>query len=804
MEDLRRNKDLIRKDARKNFNYAFGKNPEIAQYATESVRQDVAKLLENFALDNNIKLSKKQIIVLVNSLKGINRAEFNGSLDKTIELMIANFSKTLTKKLPEVENKDKQVTDLANQVRDMLRTNLGFTLADLDSSSSAKNKLPKHIVNWIDRVMNPYSDEEFVQIYNRLQNMTTEEFEQKYGKSIDDQALGIKPISGFDVLKQFLAMDEKTENMLFNMLYYQDYEYNVKMGETTPIYDFNKFGKILRGAVYKNKRTFDDIYLDYYYSLMLLSLPNRRYKPAQQALFDRYGVYLAYPKVDMEEAKEEEHLIKNLFEDINETMDEIENFKEKDIAYNKITEVYQFLWQHSPEKIPTNADRELINEKIYSIIEIFGEDDSIADTIKAGQDILAQDDNVNYAKYQELITIMFNEMSMYATTLDGQTMADSIKECIKSIENRKTGFVLNVFAPKHQSKAYELLDKYIKARAKNKKNAPELFATFEEFTKRHRLLKKPEEMLNEYMLLLAKPFEGDKGRTYSEAEKAKLKDVKEVYQVNLKGNLVISNLLDMQYIIMDCAKEGNLNIVRDEFKNSQLQLKDGRTLPLDSDEVLEAILKPLVEGMDPKTALLFIEQLGLSERAIEVFTKDVNMKKMCQHIRRIDSIFSSANTQLKTIRTEQAKLGNIDKDPNWEQKLNELREKLKRKVHNTNYRKIEKLVDAAFNDLLDEIEKHPNHSKTALLYLNLENLKGGIVYLAKHDVERLNLSLKGYQRYIDLIRQLKLQPNSPAIEIRNQYLAEIEKVEQFAEKHTRKYEELEFHTANADDFDSEF
>ena len=124
--------------------------------------------------------------------------------------MVANFTQTLTTKLPNVENKDKQITDLANQVRDMLRTNLGFTLADLDDSSSAKKKLPKHIINWIDNVASPYSDEEFVQIYNRMQNMTTQEFEQKYGSTIDDAALGIKPITGYDILKQFLAMDEKT------------------------------------------------------------------------------------------------------------------------------------------------------------------------------------------------------------------------------------------------------------------------------------------------------------------------------------------------------------------------------------------------------------------------------------------------------------------------------------------------------------------------------------------------------------------------------------------------------------------
>ena len=107
--------------------------------------------------------------------------------------------------------------------------------------------------------------------------------------------------------------------------------------------------------------------------------------------------------------------------------------------------------------------------------------------------------------------------------------------------------------------------------------------------------------------------------------------------------------------------------------------------------------------------------------------------------------------------------------------------------------------------MLDEIEKHPQHPKTALLYLHMENLKSGIEYLAKADVNKLNSALKGYQRYIDLIKQLQIPPNSPAIELREKYLAEIQKVEDFATKYTgRHYDELEFHTKSSDDYDAEF
>lgn len=251
---------------------------------------------------------------------------------------------------------------------------------------------------------------------------------------------------------------------------------------------------------------------------------------------------------------------------------------------------------------------------------------------------------------------------------------------------------------------------------------------------------------------------------------------------------------------MDCAKEGNLNIVKDEFKNSQLKLRDGRTVSLDSDEALVTILSPLIHSTDLKTAISFIDQLGLSERVIELYTKNINTQKVCKKIKRIDNILISANSQIKSIKKEQAKLGNIDDAPDWAEKLEELRNNLIRKVHNTNYKKIDKLVNATFNDLLDEIEKHPQHSKTALLYLHLEQLKDGILYLAKHDVDKLNNALKAYQQYVDMIKQLQLPPNSPAIKLRDEYLVKIQEIEDFANKHTRRYDELSLHTENSDDY----
>lgn len=793
MEDLRRNKESIRQVARKNFDYVFAKNPEFIKYGIESIRLDATKLLKEFANENNIKLEEKQIISLINSLKGIDKSKFDGSLNNTIELMGESFTKALIVNLPNFDDKNDKIEDLANQVQNMLRTKLEFTLADLNESSSAKGHLPKNIIKWIDKVIEPRSDEEFVQIFNELQNMTSEEFNQKYGNKIDNEALNISSITGYDVLKQYLAMDSKTEDMLFSMLYYQDYEYNVEMSETEPIYDFNKFGKILRGSFYKKNRTFDDLYLDYYYSLMLLTLPSRRYKPVQQQLFEKQGVFFAYPQTDFDEEKEVETLVNEFSSKIAESMDNIENGKIQSATLKNISNVYKYILKKSPDAVPTKSERIRINKKIQDFLNDYNQDEDISKVIQAAQSILAQDTTVSYQTYQNLITVVYEELNKYAKSFDGKSINDFIKKEIKGIETFKTQFVMGMFPPQYQGKAYELVNKYIRACAKQKENAPEILYELEMLLRKHRFVKKPEQMLNEYLLLLAKPDGNDNRRELSQLEKDQLNEVKEIYQTTIQNNLFASNFLDLQYIIMDCAKEGNLNIVKDELKNSQIKLSDGSYVTINSDAGMSIVVAALLEGMDLKDVKTFIEQLGLSERVVEVYSK-MNMKKLYSLVKRLHSIFSSVNSQLKFIRKETEKLGNIDDVPNYEEKLEVLKQNIKHKIHNTNYRKTGKIVDSAFTDLLNKIKEDPQISKTDLLNIYLNGLKQAMIMVSSADVNEIISAQKDYQLYISLVQQLQLPPNSPAIGLREEFLGKIKELEEFTKQQHRRYPELNITT----------
>ena len=78
----------------------------------------------------------------------------------------------------------------------------------------------------------------------------------------------------------------------------------------------------------------------------------------------------------------------------------------------------------------------------------------------------------------------------------------------------------------------------------------------------------------------------------------------------------------------------------------------------------------------------------------------------------------------------------------------------------------------------------------------MENVKTATLYVATKQVEELNLKLQAYQRIYDLIRKLKIRKDSPVLPLLEKFFDEVHKVEEFAEKHTRDYKNLDIKTGN--------
>ena len=84
-----------------------------------------------------------------------------------------------------------------------------FDEKDMESVDFRRDNMPA-IEKWIDDTFKPATDEEFVKIFRKLQDMPLDNFKSKYNSTITDSALGIKPITGYEVLKKFRTKTKRS------------------------------------------------------------------------------------------------------------------------------------------------------------------------------------------------------------------------------------------------------------------------------------------------------------------------------------------------------------------------------------------------------------------------------------------------------------------------------------------------------------------------------------------------------------------------------------------------------------------
>ena len=89
--------------------------------------------------------------------------------------------------------------------RKFLTEKLYFNKEDLDLSDLDNQKII-HIIKFIDRIYDPADDDEFVEIYRQIQDMTDEEFKTEILSKANYEDMGVKSLTGYDILKNYRDM----------------------------------------------------------------------------------------------------------------------------------------------------------------------------------------------------------------------------------------------------------------------------------------------------------------------------------------------------------------------------------------------------------------------------------------------------------------------------------------------------------------------------------------------------------------------------------------------------------------------
>ena len=801
-KELDKLRKKLRNEARDNFDYIMAKNIDILKYAAESSRKDLYVEIKKFAKDNNVNLNIKSMTKIVNSMKRINNNDYNGSIKQGVDLMISNFEKYMKLKTNLPQSK---IKDFSEKIKPLIEKNLIITENDVKTSFiSGRNE---RIAAWIDREFRPNTDKEFAQILNNIRNMTTEDFKKNYDSKISDSDLGIRAINGYDVVKLIRSGNDEMKKSYINTIFSESYYKDIDESKIRAYYDLKKLSRNLSGGTYVGgKRSFDDLYSDFYYNFQGLTI-KKEFKKYKDDAFKKYFAFPAYPLVEISTPDEIESSIETFKNKINDYMDYIYAYKNQQASLD----IVYALKEYADKKLPKTGD---ISERQYNkisyeinrLMALNSSDSTITDKKLEAEDLLSSGTRA-VSDYKEYIDSVYNLFKIYEKTSDGKTMSEAQEVTENNINMYKKTYVMSMFEPKYQGRAIELINKWISAKSKavwvkdhfvptvsddssdeaveisekyeqNVANADEIFDRFKEMYMKHRLLETPDRYMNEYLLLCAKDAKHPDKKYSSETEEGKkaISELRETYKSNLKSLLYKADMMELQCTLMDCAKKGNLNAVRNAFKTSTMELTNGSVVTLDSNEGLNLIVGPMLNEQSLDTAALFLNQLGLSEKIAKMISDNSSIDIAYKNFNRIQSILKSTDSQAKFARNEFKKLGNIDDKPNYEEIITDLKERIIDKCYKTNYRAGASIFEAALDDVLKEIKEQPERSKTLLLGTNIDLAISGLREVVKNNINYLNTPLEIIQKRYDLLRKLILPDNSSVIEDVQKYIEGLEEL----------------------------
>ena len=166
---------------------------------------DIYKILKKY----NIELTEDEALSIADEF-GMDLSLFDGSVKNTIKTLMNDLSINIDKIITNTDaNKE-----IKAYLQKYLEKQLYFNKSDIN------NKKIEHIINFIDREFDPADDNELVKIYRKIQDMTIEEFKKEILPKTKAEDLGIKSVTGYEILKKIQRYDEKTNTDFMNTVYF--------------------------------------------------------------------------------------------------------------------------------------------------------------------------------------------------------------------------------------------------------------------------------------------------------------------------------------------------------------------------------------------------------------------------------------------------------------------------------------------------------------------------------------------------------------------------------------------------------
>lgn len=453
--------------AREYFDYAFSKDPMVLYYYATNPKVNQTIDIVNKALDNhNIKLDNDKKIDIIRNVASYSNSEkqqFDGSLKNTIGFMVGKTMKQFDENVPDSEDARLAKKEIKENLTNSLSEALYFNEADINNKSTKF----KAITQYIDKKYNPETNEDFVNIYRNLQDMTTEEF-KKETADVKDEDMAIKDYSGYEMLKRYKSADSTVESSVRNSVYQQELLKDVKLSETEPVYKYNKLYKKNDGAIYNKGRTLDDLYIDLKSSLMRLEY-EKMFNKYKDANLRKYNAMPAYPKMDpigeknmQEKQKVIEDLVTGYTSQVKNKRDTLNTY---DLLGNLVTHISKL----SDDEVVSKKKAQKINNLTEQFIDDSFEDTSMEKSITSAVQVsmLPQMKGATGADYKQAAKGLFSEYKGLTNLNPPEELNKSILQDMYILKNSLKSLVKTNVDAQHQSLLAEDVNNWLREESKS-------------------------------------------------------------------------------------------------------------------------------------------------------------------------------------------------------------------------------------------------------------------------------------------------------------------------------------------------
>ena len=811
VKDINKVKEQQRKLAYKDFQYPFykgGLSSDVLYSSAVNHGTDLTMTLYTPLEKHNVKFSIDDLTKVLKDATKLQKDEgnlYNGSLKNSIDIITNRISKQFDEVISATDESKLAKEEFMTNLKNFYDKNVYFNEEDL----KADTVKTRAIRQWIDDKFNPKTDEEFVEIYRNIQDMTNDEF-AKLTRNIDDKYLGISNTTGYDILRKVLAANDSAESSLRNVLFYDEYSKDLNLSKTKPHYRNKKLERNQRGASYVGERTFDDLYRTMSMSLNQLEYPKmfNKYKDRNYRVS---GAMPAYPKLDLGEDEvlnEKIQMTENL---VQETFDTLNT--QKNCIYN--INLANMLNDYR-NSIPTNrnltaAEETTIKTLVNKFIDANVTDSNFETVLDAAYNIMETNKSGTIADYNDNIDVIVSTMKMVeaVNTIDdyknsnienskainryiNMTIDTNIpskyrkilKEDAKQwfnlelgLRNNENGLDMNkdmlvlqtnilkntktndnkalleefteiynaLSAAKESNTAskkskeainYQLrnlndmsnrfLDKFVTEESKNglRANMNDWFRKelvggkkkqvriedvdkareqfFSDY-KKHHITSHPSEILEDYLLSVAKDAE-------PRQEKA-------VYKKYLETELNLAKFVAIQDALMDAVQAGNASQVKNYFDDFYVDpYNNGNIVNMNSDTAIDYMIRSLLLDNNTETAKMFVEKLGLGERVIDIETRIIKQLKTREKIDNIVKTLTESTAHAVIVKTEFDKLLKvINSADDVDSAINKTKYALAKQTKDYKDKASKKIIYSALEAGREAIKQNPNVSRSAIM-----------------------------------------------------------------------------------------